>query len=217
MVLFVIIVIIVAIVIIKKKRDEKWYDELSINEKTKIKQIDIKLKEVNSRIKNVMPKKYRLYRMLSDLSNYLTKDEEIVYFTRYLNRVENVLKNTGPAGYIYVTNKRILIVDLQYKNIPLEKVSSISSANSLARNGIIINDSSTSEKLLGINKNDVNKLIKVINEGMEKHKNISININQTTEKDVSDKIARLKALYDEGILTEYEFNMKKMELLEKTK
>lgn len=217
MVLFVIIVIIVAIVIIKKKRDEKWYDELSINEKTKIKQIDIKLKEVNSRIKNVMPKKYRLYRMLSDLSNYLTKDEEIVYFTRYLNRVENVLKNTGPAGYIYVTNKRILIVDLQYKNIPLEKVSSISSANSLARNGIIINDSSTSEKLLGINKNDVNKLIKVINEGMEKHKNISININQTTEKDVSDKIARLKALYDEGILTEYEFNVKKMELLEKTK
>ena len=162
-----------------------------------------------------MPKKYRLYRMLSDLSNYLTKDEEIVYFTRYLNRVENVLKNTGPAGYIYVTNKRILIVDLQYKNIPLEKVSSISSANSLARNGIIINDSSTSEKLLGINKNDVNKLIKVINEGMEKHKNISI--NQTTEKDVSDKIARLKALYDEGILTEYEFNVKKMELLEKTK
>lgn len=217
MVLFVIIVIIVAIVIIKKKRDEKWYDELSINEKTKIKQIDIKLKEVNSRIKNVMPKKYRLYRMLSDLSNYLTKDEEIVYFTRYLNRVENVLKNTGPAGYIYVTNKRILIVDLQYKNIPLEKVSSISSANSLARNGIIINDSSTSEKLLGINKNDVNKLIKVINEGMEKHKNISININQTTEKDVSDKIARLKALYDEGILTEYEFNVKKIELLEKTK
>jgi hypothetical protein len=217
MVLFVIIVIIVAIVIIKKKRDEKWYDELSINEKTKIKQIDIKLKEVNSRIKNVMPKKYRLYRMLSDLSNYLTKDEEIVYFTRYLNRVENVLKNTGPAGYIYVTNKRILIVDLQYKNIPLEKVSSISSANSLARNGIIINDSSTSEKLLGINKNDVNKLIKVINEGMEKHKNISININQTTEKDVSDKIARLKALYDEGILTEYEFNVKKMELLEKVK
>ena len=217
MVLFVIIVIIVAIVIIKKKRDEKWYDELSINEKTKIKQIDIKLKEVNSRIKNVMPKKYRLYRMLSDLSNYLTKDEEIVYFTRYLNRVENVLKNTGPAGYIYVTNKRILIVDLQYKNIPLEKVSSISSANSLARNGIIINDSSTSEKILGINKNDVNKLIKVINEGMEKHKNISININQTTEKDVSDKIARLKALYDEGILTEYEFNVKKMELLEKTK
>lgn len=215
--LILILIIIVIIVFIKKKRDEKWYNELSTEEKTRIKQMDRRLNEVNPKIKNIMPKKYRLYKMLSELLNYLTKEEEIIYFTRYLSRIENILKNTGPAGYIYITNKRVLIVDLQYKNIPLEKISSISSANSLSRNGIIINDNSTSEKLLGINKNDVNKLIKVINEGMEKHKNISININQITEKDVSEKIARLKTLYEEGVLTEYEFNIKKMELLENIK
>ena len=52
---------------------------------------------------------------------------------------------------------------------------------------------------------------------MELHKSIDINITKVAEKDVADKIAKLKVLYDDGVLSEYEFNMKKIELLDKSK
>lgn len=213
MVLFVIIVIIVAIVIIKKKRDEKWYDELSINEKTKIRQLNIRLKEINVKQHEMLPQKYSLYKFIYRILSDIGKDEEIIFFSSYRIRVEDIMTQNGPGGYIYITNKKVLLKDKQNQHLPLEKISSVT----FNKNGIIIHYDAGSIKLLGIPKKDIQEIINDINRGMENHKNISININQTTEKDVSDKIARLKALYDEGILTEYEFNVKKMELLEKTK
>lgn len=52
---------------------------------------------------------------------------------------------------------------------------------------------------------------------MNNYKSFKIEINKTVEKDVTDKIEKLATLHKEGELTDYEFAMKKMELLEKLK
>lgn len=210
----ILIIIIVLIAVISNKINEKWYNELSMEDKTKIKELDIKLSEINPEIKNIMPKKYFLYKELYSLSKNFVNNEELMFFT-FVTLTNNV---NFEKGYIYVTNKKILIKTKKYeKNIPLEKISSVDKGKTMRNNWIKINDNSTTIDLNNIPKQDIEKLKKEINKGLEKHKNVSININQTTEKDISDKIARLKVLYEEGVLTEYEFNIKKLELLDKIK
>lgn len=214
MTLIVLILIILGICYAVKRNNEKWYNELSMEDKTKIKELDIKLSEINPKIKNIMPKKYFLYKELYNLSKNFVNNEELMFFTS-VTLTNNV---NFEKGYIYVTNKKILIKTKKYeKNIPLEKISSVDKGKTMRNNWIKINDNSTTIDLNNIPKQDIEKLKKEINKGMEKHKNVSINITQTTEKDISDKIARLKVLYEEGVLTEYEFNIKKLELLDKIK
>ena len=222
MILVIIRLIMVGIIYASKKNDEKWYNNLSTEEKTKIKELEIRLSEINSIVKKTMPKKYSLYRELFKLSKNLMKDEEIMFFTKgnILNTimVGNNLTTRIEKGYIFITNKKILITTKKLqKNIPLEKISSVDTGKTLMRHWIKINDNSTTIQLNDISCEDIEKIKDEINKGMEKHKNVSINITQTTEKDISDKIARLKVLYEEGVLTEYEFNMKKLELLDKIK
>ena len=206
--------IIIGTVLIKNSIDKKWYENLDIETKTKIKELDLRLTDLNYKVKNKMPKKYRLYKFLLELSKNLLKDEEIIFFTE-ITLSENI---NFSKGFLYITNKRILIKTKKYeKNISLEKISSVDSGKIMRNNWLKINDNSTTIQLNNIPKQDINKVKEEINKGTEKHKNISINITQTTEKDISDKIARLKVLFEEGVLTEYEFNMKKLELLDKIK
>ncbi len=225
MALTIIILIVFAIILYKKKKLEKWYEELSETDKTKVKELEIKLTEINSRVKNIMPKEYKLYEQLFDLSKNLVKNEEIVFFTNATIIIPTIIgKNTVNQSletHIYVTNKKILIINKDNtKIIPLENISSIDSGtNGISKNfsWIKINDHSTTIELAAILKEDAIKLKEEINKGIENHKKVSIDITQTTEKDISDKIARLQVLYEEGVLTEYEFNIKKMELLDKIK
>jgi hypothetical protein len=210
----IVILIIIGTVLIKNNRDKKWYENLDIETKTKIKELDLRLTDLNYKVKNKMPKKYRLYKFLLELSKNLLKDEEIIFFTE-ITLSENI---NFSKGFLYITNKRILIKTKKYeKNISLEKISSVDSGKIMRNNWLKVNDNSTTIQLNNIPKQDINKVKEEINKGTEKHKNISINITQTTEKDISDKIARLKVLFEEGVLTEYEFNMKKLELLDKIK
>ena len=212
--IIIVILIIIGIVLIKDMLNKKWYENLDIESKTKIKELDLRLTDLNYKVKNKMPKKYYLYKLLFELSKNLLKDEEIIFFTE-MTLSENV---NFDKGYIYITNKRILIKSKKYeKNIGLEKISSVDSGKSIGNNWLKINDNSTTVQLNNIPKQDINRFKEEINKGIEKHKNISINITQKTEKDISDKISRLKVLFDEGVLTEYEFNMKKLELLDKIK
>lgn len=210
----IVILIIIGTVLIKNNRDKKWYENLDIETKTKIKELDLRLTDLNYKVKNKMPKKYRLYKFLLELSKNLLKDEEIIFFTE-ITLSENI---NFSKGFLYITNKRILIKTKKYeKNISLEKISSVDSGKIMRNNWLKVNDNSTTIQLNNIPKQDINKVKEEINKGTEKHKNISINITQKTEKDISDKISRLKVLFDEGVLTEYEFNMKKLELLDKIK
>ncbi len=208
----IVILIIIGIVLIGNMLNKRWYENLDIESKTKIKELDLRLTDLNYKVKNKMSRKDYLYKLLFELSKNLLKDEEITFFT------EMTLAEKANKGYIYITNKRILIKAKKYeKNIGLEKISSVDSGKRIGNNWLKINDNSTTIQLNNIPKQDINRVKEEINKGIERHKNISINITQKTEKDISDKISRLKVLFDEGVLTEYEFNMKKLELLDKIK
>ena len=61
------------------------------------------------------------------------------------------------------------------------------------------------------------EFMNVVNEQIDNYKSFNIEINKNIEKDITDKIEKLAELYKDGILTEYEFSTKKMELLEQLK
>lgn len=119
--------------------------------------------------------------------------------------------------YIFNTNKRIILIeDSKTKTntiIPFSKIDSLSFGD----DWIQLNTVTSQIKMQNMRPNEVIQLNKEINDGLESHKTLDINITRITEKDISEKIAKLKVLFDEGILTEYEFAMKKMELLDKAK
>lgn len=216
--MIILIVIVVLIFIISNKINEKWYNELSENEKIRIRELDLRLSELNERVKKQMPKKYMLYRELNLLAKKLVPEEEIMYFTKANLHIYKKNTDTIVLGYIYITNKKVLLLSKKNaKTIPIEKISSIDTGKKIGNNWIKINDNNTTTEITRIPEHDMERVQQEINNGMEKHKNVSISITQTTEKDVADKIARLQVLYKEGVLTEYEFNTKKLELLDKIK
>ena len=216
--MIILIAIVVLIFVIYNKTSEKWYNNLSEKEKIEIRELELRLSELNERVKKQMPKKYILYKELNSLAEKLVPEEEIMYFTKVSLNID---KNVGNqyasvivSGYIYVTNKKVLLLSKKNtKIIPMEKISSIDAGRKIGNNWIKINDNNTTTEITRIPEWDMERIQQEINKGMEKHKNVSININQKTEKDIADKIARLQVLYKEGVLTEYEFNMKKLELL----
>ena len=148
---------------------------------------------------------------VSEIGQSLRDDENILYFTR------------GNGQSIFCTNKRIIILYIngmkQYqKQIPIEKISSIVTQTGLMYGKIKITDNASSkiviDKVVG---DDAKIFVNKVNEQMENYKSFKIEINNTTEKDITDKIEKLAELHKEGILTDYEFATKKMELLEKLK
>lgn len=211
--ILIIILVIVVVAYVTRRHYNKWYEKLPTEEKSVIKELELKLKDINPKIENKMDRSSLfLYKELYNLSKNLIKNEEIIFFT------STMIADKFDTGYVYVTNKRVLVKVKKYeKSIPLEKISSIDTGNKMGRNWIRINVNLTAILLDKIPKQDILRLKEEINNGMQKHKNVSIDITQTTEKDIADKISRLRVLYEEGVLTEYEFSMKKLELLDKMK
>lgn len=144
----------------------------------------------------------------------LGKEEEIKYCVK--GTFENKTYN------VFVTNKRVIFIynflfALEQIEIPIEKITSITKVSGILNGGFIIWDGISRIQVNQVPKNDVLMFINILNEEIQNHKTISININNTREKDITDKIEKLSDLYKEGILTEYEFATKKMELLDKLK
>lgn len=81
----------------------------------------------------------------------------------------------------------------------------------------IWNDSLSSAVIENVPKSDVSIFINKVNEQIDNYRNFSVEINQNIEKDITDKIKKLGELHKEKVLTDYEFSMKKMELLDKFK
>ncbi len=186
----------------------KWFNKLTDIQKAKIIELDTKLRALNLsaskklsffNIKNFRyPKIYHLIELLSD-------DEDILYFS--------FGEECSKKIHIYITNKKIILDGAYSKSIQYEKINSIENG----KNWLKIITSSECIQISQIASNDTKQLVKDIRDTMELHKSIDINITKVAEKDVADKIAKLKVLYDDGVLSEYEFNMKKIELLDKSK
>ncbi len=194
-----------------KLYDDIWYKKLPTEEKTMIKELELKLTDINPTAKKKLEFiSLHPHKQLNRVLKNLIKDEEIIYFTT------TKLEDDIFIGYIYVTNKRVFVIaDKAEKSVPLEKIISIETGKKWGKNWLKIKASYVAIQLNKIPRHDILKLKEEINNGMQKYKNVSINITQTTQKDIADKISRLRVLYEEGVLTEYEFNMKKMELLDK--
>lgn len=124
--------------------------------------------------------------------------------------------------YLLTTNRRVVIFNKSWLNstqieIPIEKINSIGQSKGVIFGEIHIWDGSSKIVINNIPKKQIAKFVRATNEQMNNYKSFKIEINKTVEKDVTDKIEKLATLHKEGELTDYEFAMKKMELLEKLK
>ena len=151
------------------------------------------------------------------------RDEEIIYV---VNAISQKYKNTisfGKTLYAILTNKRIVLLDKGTFNVQetatinLDKIDTINKKDKLLGCDIYIYTNSVKTILENVERKEASKFIKRVNQELENYKVFSIQINKTVEKDITDKIEKLSELYKDGVLTEYEFFMKKKELLEKLK
>lgn len=153
--------------------------------------------------------------VIKELNNTLSPDEKILYFTggTYGSKYYN----------IFVTNRRVVFIssiafNVEQFQIPIEKISSISTVKGLPTSNIKIWDGSAiGVEIYQVKSKQATVFVNKVNEQLENMKTFSIQVNKNIERDTLDKIEKLSELYKDGVLTEYEFNMKKMELLEKLK
>jgi len=166
-------------------------------------------------LKRINPKNKCPRGTVQELNSLLMENEEVIYFVSgdYEKRHNN----------IFITNKRLILIDKVAMNkrqlqIPIENIRSISKEAGFADwNVKIMNNLGKEVFIENINMVEIDVFIHKINEQQENYKSFKIEVNKTVEKDIMDKIERLAELYREGVLTEYEFATKKMELLEKLK
>lgn len=161
-------------------------------------------------------------KMKSKLNEIIPKDENMIYA---INAVSSKYKNTisfGKTLYAILTNKRLIILDkgifnIEQTTINLDKIDSIYKKDRILNSDVYIYTNSTQALLANVEKKEADIFINYVNEELENYKSFSIQINKNTEKDITDKIEKIAELHKDGILTDYEFSTKKMELLEKLK
>lgn len=169
------------------------------------------LYEINSLVKVNFFNKGRFKYLAHTLNNIIEDDEEIkiICSGRYDNKQLEIL----------CTNKRILMVNSgivpQRTEISIEQIEALS----LEGKGLSINlhiiVGGKDFILQGVT--NCQEFMNVVHEQMNNYKHLRINIKNTVEKEITDKIEKLSQLYQDGILTEYEFETKKKELLDKVK
>ena len=120
---------------------------------------------------------------------------------------------------VFCTNKRIFVLNNsimpQTKVINIEKIDSLQIENKGLFRRLHIVYGGT--EFIIDNLTESQKFISTVNEQQDNYKSFKVEINKTVEKDILDKIEKLAELYKDGVLTEYEFSTKKMELLEQLK
>lgn len=151
--------------------------------------------------------KYLSYTLKDSIQD--DEDIKIICSGKYKNKQLEILS----------TNKRIIMVNTgimpERNEISIEKIDSMQLESKGLFIALHINVGST--KFIIENLSNYQEFMNVVNEQMNNYKSFKIEINKTVEKDVTDKIEKLAELHKEGILTEYEFATKKMELLESLK
>lgn len=167
--------------------------------------------EINNLVKINFLNSGRYKYLAHTLNNIIEDDEDIkiICTGKYNNKQLEILS----------TNKRILMVNSgivpQRSEIRIEKINSLILQSKGITTSLHIIVSGTEFIIENISK--CQEFMNIVNEQINNYKSFKIEINRTTEKDITDKIQRLAELHKEGILTDYEFSTKKMELLEQLK
>ncbi len=171
-------------------------------DKTALKELEIKLIEVNSKTRVILSNNETIKMMkLRKISDALNNKKDILFFTSGKRINDNVFIILTNGNFVALNDKTREVI-----KIPYEKI------NDIKKNKISVK---INNYTFAISNNDLNIFCEKLEDQIEANKNISIHINKEMKKDVADKILKLQSLYEEGILTEYEFNIKKKELLDK--
>ena len=165
--------------------------------------------EINkcSKHPNAYSKRERKY-----LSTILQNDEEIKCIFKYKET-----ENGVSLSNCVCTNKRLIFFSANMYShshlfINLEKITSISIKSTYIDHSTIDIYYEGRSKII-YNVGNANNLVSKINSEIDNFQTIKIQTTQITEENFIDQISRLADLYKEGIITEYEFSIKKQELL----
>ena len=181
--------------------------------------------EIVRKLKSINPKIKVNKKMIQEISSGILSDEEILYVIKgdavFPSNMPN-LNTIVKQAVVILTNKRVFaatksVVSCNSINIPIENIKGITANNVFFRRKIAINNNGMNVELIIPSKEEANKLVGKINEQLDNYKSFKIEVNKTVEQEITEQIEKLSDLYKEGILTEYEFATKKMELLEKLK
>lgn len=174
--------------------------------------------KTTSKISNEIRKNTNTYfsnREIKYLSTILKNDEEIKCAIRYSNT-----KSSRVDRIMVCTNKQLIffkagIFETYNSSILMEKVDFLETDIGMFSASITINYNSGNKILYLMDTKNVIKFANIINEQINSYKTIKIQNTQITQENFIDQISRLADLYKNGTLTEYEFSMKKQELLNK--
>lgn len=159
---------------------------------------------------------------LSTFNTFGTK-KEVNYLPEILNPDEHILSLIsgfldGNTWVIALTEERLIFLDkgmfygLKQREIPLDKINSISQKRGLLLGSVTIQDGATAIKIDNIDKAVIGPFIDSLNNAIKSFK--SPIVKSKARKDTSiDDLLKLKMLLDEGVLSQEEFDFKKKQLL----
>jgi hypothetical protein len=162
-----------------------------------------------------LPQAEKLFKKNSfnDLPEILNEFEKIKFFTE-------VYYDTG-TGTLILTNERILFVrrswlgGLTAHHIYFENINSISFKKGLSFGELHFNVGGENYKMQIVDKKEGPLFEQYTwNEIRNRKLNIAASANKESDEDIINKIEKLAALRDKGILTEDEFQEKKQDLLD---
>jgi histidyl-tRNA synthetase len=118
--------------------------------------------------------------------------------------------------FIIVTNKRVI---LKSKFNGIEIMTPLDKVQTVMQNGTIANVNGNGINLHSVEK--ANKIVSLINKQVSSTQTVSETIKIenkiVTEESITSQLQTLSSLHDAKVLTDYEYSIKKQELLDKMK
>jgi histidyl-tRNA synthetase len=118
--------------------------------------------------------------------------------------------------FIIVTNKRVI---LKSKFNGIEIMTPLDKVQTVMQNGTIANVNGNGINLHSVEK--ANKIVSLINKQVSSTQTVSETIKIenkiVTEESITSQLQKLSSLHDAKVLTDYEYSIKKQELLDKMK
>lgn len=151
---------------------------------------------------------------LNFLPEILSDGEQILAFTSGLM--------DGNTWLITLTDKRIIFLDkgmiygLKQTVINLDKINSVSGKTGILFGEIFIEDGAKERQIRNVWKKTVKSFTNMVMDAIEEHRKV-IQQPQVTEhvqiEDPYERLEKLAALKEKGVITEEEFNIEKQKIL----
>ena len=173
-----------------------------------------------------MREKQSVMRELKQLPtfNMVGTKKEVSYLPEILNPDERVLGLIsgfldGNTWIIALTDRRVIFLDkgmlygLKQRELPLDKINSISQKRGLLLGSITIQDGASAIKIENIDKGCIGSFVDSLNAAIDSYKFQSSPVVQSSNVSGADEILKFKSLLDQGIITRDEFEIKKRQIL----